>query len=83
MYTIMQLGNYAEAAKYYKKAAASNANDFSTPLFLFKSGMALEKAEDYKAAIESYKQIEQEFPTSVEAREIEKYIKRAELSAKK
>lgn len=79
----MQLGNYAEAAKYYKKAAASNANDFSTPLFLFKSGMALEKATDYKGAIESYKQIEQEFPASAEAREIEKYIERAELSAKK
>ena len=79
----MQLANYPEAAKYYTKAAASNANDFSTPLFLFKSGMALEKAKDYKGAVESYKKIKQEFPASAEAREIEKYIERAELSTKK
>ena len=45
----MQLGEYKKAAEYYKKAAASKVNDFSTPMFLMKNGLALEKAGDYSA----------------------------------
>lgn len=79
----MQLGDYAKAAEQYKKAAASKANDFSTPIFLMKNGMALEKAGDYKGALKSYEQIEKDFPTSAEARDIEKYIERAKLNLNK
>lgn len=78
----MQLGDYKKAAEHYKKAAASKANDFSTPIFLMKNGMALEKAGDYKAALKSYEQIEKDFPASAEARDIEKYIERAKLNQK-
>lgn len=79
----MQMGDYRKAAEYYRKAAASKANDFSTPVFLMKNGRALEKACDYKNAIKSYEQIEKDFPNSPEARDIEKYIERAELLMQK
>lgn len=79
----MQLGNYKKAADYYSKAAASKTNDFSTPVFLMKNGMALEKANDYAAAIKVYEKVEKEFPNAPEAREIEKYIERAKLKSGK
>lgn len=79
----MQLGDYKKAANYYKKAAGSKANDFSTPIFLMKNAMALEKANDYAGALKVYEQIEKDFPSSPEARDIEKYIERAQLKIKK
>lgn len=79
----MQLGDYKKAAEHYKKAAASKMNDFSTPVFLMKNGIALEKAGDYSGALKSYEQIEKEFPGSPESRDIEKYIERARLNLKK
>lgn len=79
----MQLGDYKKAAEYYKKAAASKTNDFSTPVFLMKNGLALEKAGDYSAALKAYEQIEKEFPASPEARDVEKYIERAQLKLNK
>lgn len=79
----MQLGDYKKAAEHYNKAAGSKTNDFSTPLFLMKNGIALEKAGDYSGALKSYEKIEKEFPSSPEARDIEKYIERAQLNSKK
>ncbi|MDE5611983.1 MAG: tetratricopeptide repeat protein, partial [Odoribacter sp.] len=77
----MQLGNYKKAAEYYQKAASSKTNDFSTPSFLMKQGLALEKADNYKEALKAYEKIEKQYPTSVEARDIEKYIERARLKS--
>lgn len=79
----MQLGDYKQAAEHYKKAAASKTNDFSTPIFMMKNGMALEKANDYQGALKVYEKIEKEFPMSPEARDIEKYIERAKLKSGK
>lgn len=78
----MQMGDYKNAANHYQKAAASKANDFSTPMFLMKNGLALEKAGDYNGALKSYEQINREYPNSLEAKDIEKYIERAELKLK-
>lgn len=50
----MQLGEYRKAAENYKKAAASKTNDFSTPTFLMKNGLALEKSNDYSGALKVY-----------------------------
>ncbi|GHV64902.1 hypothetical protein FACS1894199_04250 [Bacteroidia bacterium] len=79
----MQLENYAKAAEYYKKAASSNKNDFSTPLFLMKGALASEKSDNYQAALELYEKIKRDFPNSSEARDVEKYIMRAEIILKK
>lgn len=79
----MQLGNYAKAAEHYKKAAASKANDFSTPTFLMKNALALEKSNDYSGALKIYEKIEKEYPSSQEGRDVEKYIERAKLKGGK
>lgn len=79
----MQLGNYAKAAEHYKKAAASKVNDFSTPVFLMKNALALEKSNDYSGALKIYEKIEKEYPASQEGRDIEKYIERAKLKSGK
>lgn len=79
----MQLKDYQKAAGYYSKAASSKLNDFSTPVFLMKNALAYEKANDYSAALKIYERIENEFPNSPEARNIEKYIVRAKTNLKK
>ncbi|MGL5682943.1 MAG: tetratricopeptide repeat protein [Marinifilaceae bacterium] len=76
----MQLNNYKEAASFYGKATASKQNDFSTPYILMKQGLALEKAGDAKKAVEVYSKVEKDFPNSMQAREVEKYITRAKLA---
>lgn len=78
----MQLGNYTEAANYYGMAAQSKQNDFSTPYYLMKEGLAFEKAGNMGKALNSYSTIEKEYPNSIQAREIEKYITRAKLAVK-
>lgn len=75
----MQMGDYEKAASQYKKAAASKVNDFSTPVFLMKNALALEKAGNYKEALKIYEQIEKDFPNVPEVRDIEKYIERTKL----
>lgn len=79
----MQLGDYKKAAEYYKKASASKINNFTTPLFLMKNASAYEKAGDYASALKIYEQIEKEFPNTPEARDVEKYIARAQMNLKK
>ena len=79
----MQMGNYAKAAEFYNKAAASKLNDFSTPVFLMKNALALEKSSNYAGALKIYEKINQEFPASPEGRDIEKYIERAKLKSGK
>jgi tetratricopeptide (TPR) repeat protein len=73
----MELNKTNDAIKFYEKAL-SNTNDMTTPFVLFKLGLAYEISKDNKKALESYKRIKTEFPTSMEAREIDKYITRIE-----
>jgi hypothetical protein len=43
-----------------------------------KTASVLESKKDFKGAIDIYKQVRKDYPMSSEAREIEKYIGRAE-----
>lgn len=79
----MQLGDYSKAASHYAKAANSKVNDFSTPVFLMKNALALEKANDYAGALKIYEKINREFPNSPEGRDIEKYITKVSMNLKK
>ncbi len=74
----MELGNTDEAISYYKKAASNNANAFTTPMFLMKQGQATEIKGDYKKAGELYQRVKTDYPESAEARDIERYIGKAE-----
>lgn len=79
----LELNNTDEALSFYKKAADWDENNFTRPYFLMKTGMVHEIKKDYASALGVYEQIRKDYPNSTEARDIEKYIARAEaLSGK-
>ncbi len=71
-------GAMAEAVKLYVKAVEASDNNFTAPYYLKKAGMAYEALGDKAAALVQYNRIRDEFAMSLEARDIEKYIGRAE-----
>jgi tetratricopeptide (TPR) repeat protein len=79
---LMELNRTDEAIDMYAKAAGTNENSFTTPMYLMKAGIAYEMKGDYAKALESYQKIRKEYFASSEGREVEKYIARAELMIK-
>ncbi|MFA8437223.1 MAG: tol-pal system YbgF family protein [Marinifilaceae bacterium] len=77
-----ELGDAKEAASFYLKASDLNTNNFTTPIYLQKAGIAFEQAKEYQKALNAYEKIEKEFKQSAEARDIEKYITRAKAMIK-
>lgn len=74
----LELGRTDEALDYYKKAADWDENNFTKPIFLMKMAMIHEMKKDYKASLAIYNEIKTDFPNTTEARDIDKYIGRAE-----
>lgn len=69
----MEKNQPAEAISYYKKAADYKSNEFFTPIYLMKLGIAQEKANQPQDAIQSYGRIVEEYPVSAEATNAKKY----------
>lgn len=76
-----ELGEMDKGIQYYKKAANNSRNEFTAPMFLFKAAMAGETQNDFATAKGLYEQIKQLYPESQQARDIDKYIARAEAKA--
>jgi len=74
----MELDDPDAAVNYYLQAAEVSSNEFTSPLFLMKAGWTYEILKEYSDAVKIYKRIKEDFPKSNEAREMEKYIARAE-----
>ncbi|RFS19112.1 hypothetical protein DVR12_25225 [Chitinophaga silvatica] len=72
----MELGKTAEGIDSYKKAGHYNDNELTAPIYLFRAGMALEKAGKGQEAIAIYKEIKDKFPKSKEGLEMDKYLAR-------
>ena len=72
----VQLGNLQEAVKMFEKAVEATDNDFTAPYYLKKLGMVNEKLNNKAQALKAYERILNEYPTSFEGRDIEKYIGR-------
>ena len=51
--------------------------------YILKAGITYEALGDYAKAIESYKTIKEQYPMSMEAMDIDKYISRAETISSK
>jgi tetratricopeptide (TPR) repeat protein len=64
--TYMEEGNYAEAAKFYEKAANYQPNKFFSPAYLMKEALAYEKANKIAEAKETYDQIIDQYWDSAE-----------------
>lgn len=74
----LELGNMADAASYYEKAANVSKNSFTAPAMLMRAAMVNEMIGNYQKAISLYKQLKSEYPNSNEAFGIDKNIANAE-----
>lgn len=72
-----ELGKMDDALSAYKKASKSD-NEFFAPYFLLKYGMLSEKQGNADNALEAYKSIKKEYPTSAQGQNIDAYIARVE-----
>ena len=72
------LEDYKNAIAAYEKAAATADNVFSAG-YLLKAGQVAEELGDKDKALACYKQIKDQYPQSVEASDIDKYITRIEF----
>jgi tetratricopeptide (TPR) repeat protein len=73
----LELGKTEEAISFYLKAAEQNNNNFTTPVYLKKAAMANEDKGNYADAVKIYERIKNEFPETMEGKDMEKYIARA------
>lgn len=72
----MELNNVDEAIKFYLKASEKSINGFTTPIYLKKAGFAYEQKANYTEALAIYERLKNEYTTSSDARDIDKYIAR-------
>lgn len=72
----MDAGQVDKGIEFYKKAAADKNDEFTAPLYTLRAGLACEKAGKLDEAKAFYLQIKNEFPTSMQANEIDKYLAR-------
>ena len=70
----MQLDQPAEALEYYEAAVAHNANDFTTPKFLYKAGVTAMELNQNDKALKYFERVKNEFSKSDEARTIDAFI---------
>lgn len=77
---LFELGKYEEAGTLYEKASTINPNEFTTPIYLQRAGLAYEEAKNFDKAIKVYSQLKNKYPFSIEGREVEKYLTRAKLA---
>jgi len=75
-------GNVKDAISYFEKAASKANNNFISPLYLKKAGVAYENIEQYDNAVKVYTTIKEKYFSSKEALDIDKYIARASASVK-
>jgi tetratricopeptide (TPR) repeat protein len=73
----VELKDYDKAETYFKKAADKASNAFLSPMYLKKLGLVYEAKNDNKSAVDTYKSIKSDYPTSAEAQSIDEYIARA------
>ncbi len=71
-------GDYKTAINKYEKAASKNPNDFTSPMYLMRAGILYERLNKNDDAADTYTKIKEDFPNSEFAKDIDKYIVRAE-----
>ncbi len=77
----VELGDVDKAEGYFKDAANYSKNPLTAPLYLKKLGLVQENLGKNEQAAKNYQRIKKEFSESDQARDIEKYIARANAKA--
>lgn len=75
----LELGNEKDALSMYLKASKQKKNPFTSPIFMMKAAQVYEGQKEYNKALDIYKEIKKNYPKSSEAKDIEKYIARANM----
>lgn len=78
----VEMGNHEDAVNFYNKAAAFNANEYTTPTYLIKAAVVYELLEDYESALDSYNTIVEKFVKSSEYQTARKHKARLEGKVK-
>jgi tetratricopeptide (TPR) repeat protein len=78
----MEAGDADKALAAYEKAVKTNENEFTTPIYLMKAGVAAEKLGKFDKAISYYGRLKSDFPNTNEGRNADKYLSRAQTSMK-
>jgi tetratricopeptide (TPR) repeat protein len=74
--------DFSKALKMYKEAANSGNVDDLKAFYLKRYGMLSENQNDASSALSAYQEIKTKYGTTTEARDIEKFIARAEAKKK-
>jgi tetratricopeptide (TPR) repeat protein len=74
--------DFNKALKYYKEAASSGGIEDMKAFYLKRYGMLSEKQGDAGTALDAYKEIKSKYGATSDARDIDKYIARAESKKK-
>ena len=72
----MESNNVKEGIEYYNKAAGNKDDNLLTPLYLYRAALALEMNNQADKAKENYKRIRDEYPQSMQAREVDRNLAR-------
>ncbi len=72
----LETGNTKDAISAYEKASSDPEDRALSPLYLQRAGMAYEIANQPADAIKAYKKVRDTYPTSPQARDIDKYLAR-------
>lgn len=72
----METGNSAKGIEFYKKAAVNEKDNYISPLYLFRAGLALEQSGKADEAKKLYLEVKAKYPYSQQARDIDKYLAR-------
>ena len=72
----METGDNAKAIECFKKATADKNDVLVTPMFLYHLGLAYEASGKINEAKDAFKQIRDEYPKSLQARDMDKELAR-------
>lgn len=74
----VESGDVKQGISFFEKAASKANNDFLSPIYLKKAGIAYESLQQYESAVKAYTAVKEKHAASMEAMDIEKYIIRAQ-----
>ena len=78
---LVELGRTEDAVDYFEKASGMVTNDFITPIYLMKAGIAHQRLGNWKAAAKAFGRVVREFPTNQDVPQAKKYLGHAEQMA--
>ena len=73
-----ELNQYEEAYEFYTKAHEVSENNYTTPIYLFKSAIVALELGKFSSAFDNFTKIKFEYSESLQAKNIDVYISKAE-----